>query len=424
MANAFNKEEIVAWEQLIEGFEDGEVMSKNVSKYQISGTDAARTNDTIWRPYKYIATSYDGMDQTANFKDQTQLAVPATIGFKKSSPFILDASELRDALQQQRLGEAARQKLSSDINTAVARTAAMQGTVVVTKNGAAGSYDDIALADAALTEQGISMEDRKFVLSARDYNGLAGDLAKGTRSFTSNPKSADAYTRSFVGEVAGFDTFKADYVPRLTASTATGVTINGANQFYVPKATSTGTAGEVNNVDNRYQTITVASTGSLAVGDAFTIAGVESVHHINKEPTGQLKTFRVIKVNSATSVVISPPIVSAQGGSQAELQYKNVSATPATGAVVTLLNIKTAYANPFWHKDAIELIPASAAVPRDAGAAVLTYRTESGIEIVFQKQYDINTMRTKYRLDTWFGVVMNNPEMCGIELFNQSNGAP
>lgn len=419
MANAFNKEEIVAWEQLCEGFEDSEVMAKNVSKYQISGTDAARTNDTIWRPYKYIATSYDGMDQTANFKDQTQLSVPATIGFKKSSPFVLDASELRDALQQNRLGEAARQKLGSDINTAVARTAAMQGTVVVTKTGAASGYDDIALADAALTEQGVSIEDRKFILSARDYNGLAGDLAKSTRSFTGN-KSADAYTRSFVGEVAGFDTFKADYVPRLVAATATGVTIGAANQYYVPKATSTAATGEVGNVDNRYQTITVASTGSLAVGDAFTIAGVESVHHINKEATGQLKTFRVIKVNSATSVVISPPIISGQGGSQAELQYKNVSATPANGAVITLLNIKTAYANPFWHRDAIELIPAQAAVPRDAGAAVMTYRTESGIEIVFQKQYDINTMKTKFRLDTWFGVTMNNPEMCGIELFGQT----
>lgn len=419
MANAFNKEEIVAWEQLCEGFEDSEVMAKNVSKYQISGTDAARTNDTIWRPMPYIATSYDGMDQTANFKDKTELSVPATIGFKKSSPFLLDAAELRDALQQQRLGEAARQKLASDINTAVARTAAMQGTIVVTRPSTASSYDDIALADAALTEQGINSENRKFILSARDYNGLAGDLAKATRSFTGN-KSNDAYTRSFVGEVAGFDTFKADYVPRLSAATATGVTIGAANQFYTPKATSQAATGEVGNVDNRYQTITVASTGSLKVGDAFTIAGVESVHHINKEATGQLKTFRVIAVNSATSVVISPPIISAQGGSEAEKQYQNVSATPANGAVINILNIKTAYANPFWHKNAIELIPAVAAVPRDAGAAVMTYRTESGIEIVMQKQYDINTMKTRFRLDTWFGVVMTNPEMCGIELFNQT----
>ncbi|MDQ9124784.1 P22 phage major capsid protein family protein, partial [Acinetobacter baumannii] len=105
-------------------------------------------------------------------------------------------------------------------------------------------------------------------------------------------------------------------------------------------------------------TITVAVTGgALKEGDAFTITGVESVHQITKQATGQLKTFRIVKVNSPTSVVISPPIISAQGGSEAEKQYQNVSATPANGAVITMLNTATAFANPFWHRDAIELIP-------------------------------------------------------------------
>ncbi|MDV2948721.1 P22 phage major capsid protein family protein, partial [Acinetobacter baumannii] len=105
-------------------------------------------------------------------------------------------------------------------------------------------------------------------------------------------------------------------------------------------------------------------------------------------------------VNSPTSVVISPPIISAQGGSEAEKQYQNVSATPANGAVITMLNTATAFAKPFWHRDAIELIPARYAVPTNAGAAVLRATTDQGIELVFQKQYDINTMKTKYRLDT------------------------
>jgi hypothetical protein len=40
--------------------------------------------------------------------------------------------------------------------------------------------------------------------------------------------------------------------------------------------------------------------------------------------------------------------------------------------------------------------------------------TENGIEVTWQKQYDINTMKTKYRLDTLFGVVNKQPEMSGI----------
>lgn len=418
MSNSFSKEERVAFEDMLEGFQDQLVLSKLVNKYRMSDVEAERSNNTIWRPMPYIATSYDGMDQTGNFKDKTQLSVPATIGYKKSSPWILDAQELRDQLQENRLGDAAKQKLASDINVAVTKVASLQGTLVVKRTGAATGFDDVALADAIMNEQGIPMNDRRIALATRDYNSMAGDLAKRQNVVG---KVQTAYDRAYIGDVAGFDAFKLDYSERLGAATATGVTIGAANQFYVPKATSTATTGEVGNVDNRYQTITVAVTGgALKEGDAFTITGVESVHQITKQATGQLKTFRVVKVNSPTSVVISPPIISAQGGSEAEKQYQNVSATPANGAVITMLNTATAYANPFWHRDAIELIPARYAVPTNAGAAVMRATTDQGIELVFQKQYDINTMKTKYRLDTMFGVVMVNPEMAGIELFNQT----
>lgn len=418
MSNSFSKEERVAFEDMLEGFQDQLVLSKLVNKYRMSDVEAERSNNTIWRPMPYIATSYDGMDQTGNFKDKTQLSVPATIGYKKSSPWILDAQELRDQLQENRLGDAAKQKLASDINLAVSKVASLQGTLVVKRTGAATGFDDVALADAIMNEQGIPMNDRRIALATRDYNSMAGDLAKRQNVVG---KVQTAYDRAYIGDVAGFDAFKLDYSERLGAATATGVTIGAANQFYVPKATSTAATGEVGNVDNRYQTISVAVTGgALKEGDAFTITGVESVHQITKQATGQLKTFRVVKVNSATSIVISPPIVSAQGASEAEKQYQNVSATPANGAVITMLNTATAYANPFWHRDAIELIPARYAVPTNAGAAVLRATTDQGIELVFQKQYDINTMKTKYRLDTMFGVVMVNPEMAGIELFNQT----
>lgn len=418
MSNSFSKEERVAFEDMLEGFQDQLVLSKLVNKYRMSDVEAERSNNTIWRPMPYIATSYDGMDQTGNFKDKTQLSVPATIGYKKSSPWILDAQELRDQLQENRLGDAAKQKLASDINLAVSKVASLQGTLVVKRTGAATGFDDVALADAIMNEQGIPMNDRRIALATRDYNSMAGDLAKRQNVVG---KVQTAYDRAYIGDVAGFDAFKLDYSERLGAATATGVTIGAANQFYVPKATSVAATGEVSNVDNRYQTLNVAVTGgALKEGDAFTIAGVESVHQITKQPTGQLKTFRVVKVNSPTSIVISPPIVSAQGASEAEKQYQNVSATPANGVVITMLNTATAYANPFWHRDAIELIPARYAVPTNAGAAVLRATTDQGIELVFQKQYDINTMKTKYRLDTMFGVVMVNPEMAGIELFNQT----
>lgn len=423
MSNSFSKEEIVAWEDMVEGFEDGLVLSKNISTFNTDQTQMERSNDTIWRPMPYIAQSFDGMDQTANFVDQTQLSVPARIGYKKSSPWIMDAVQLRDALQENRLGMAARQKLASDINVAVMNVAAQQGTLVVKRTVAASGYDDVAQCEAIMNEQGISGLDRYLALSTRDYNGMAKDLQTASRSF-GNKKSDNAYEKSFVGEVASFDTFKLDYANRIAAAAGgAGLTVStlvGAANYWIPKATSVAATGEMSNVDNRYQRITISSTTSVVAGDCFTIAGVNAVHHITKVDTGQLKTFRVISVDSATTMTISPPIISTQGGTDAEKQYQNVTVTTSATAAIVFLNTVSAYVNPFWHRDAFELLPGRYAVPEGTGAAVMRATTEQGIELVFTKQFDINTLKCKYRIDTIFGVACVQPEMAGLILFAQT----
>ena len=76
----FSKEERVAFEDILEGFEDALVISRNVSKYNVGDTMSERANDIIWRPVPYIGVTYDGTDQTANFQDYTQLSVPAALG--------------------------------------------------------------------------------------------------------------------------------------------------------------------------------------------------------------------------------------------------------------------------------------------------------------------------------------------------------
>ncbi len=422
MANSFSKEERVAFEDILAGFNDALVLSSLVSKYNTNGAEMERSSDTISRPMPYIAQSYDGSDATSNFGDNTQLSVPATIGYQKHSTALLTAKELRDQLQENRLGSSAAQKLASDINVATLTVASNQGTIVSKRTTAAGGYSDIAEADALMNEQGVMMDGRNFALSSRDYNGMAGDLAARQ---TMNEMPTEAYRRSYVGEVAGFQTFKMDYANRLTAAAGTTVTVNGANQYHTPAATSTAATGEVSNVDNRTQSLVVAvGGGTVKVGDAFTIAGVNAVHHITKQDTGQLKTFRVTGIVSGSggsgTITISPAIVSNGGSTDAEAQYQNVTATPADGAAITFLNTADAAVNCFWHRDAIELLPASLAVPTDAGADIMRATTDQGVELVMQKQFDINTQKTKYRWDTLFGVALLQPEMAGIMLFSQT----
>jgi hypothetical protein len=423
MANAFSKEERVAFELLLEGFQDACILSKAASIYNTDQVTMERTSDVIWRPQPYISQSFDGMDQTSNFKDYTQLSVPATIGYSKSVPWVLNAKELRDALQEQRLGASAKQKLASDINVAVMNVASLQGSLVVKRTSAASGFDDVALCEAIMNEQGVNFEDRYLALSTRDYNGMASNLQTASRSF-GNSKSDDAYERAFVGRVASFDTLKLDYAVRKAAAAGSGITIDTRDagaQYYTPKATSTAATGERNNVDNRFQQVTVSSTTNVAAGDCFTIANVEAVHHITKQSTGQLKTFRVISVDSGTTMTITPPLITNQVAADASAEYQNCTVTSKSQtAAITFLNTAAAYLNPFWQKDAIEIIPGRYAVPTDAGTAVMRASTDQGIELVMQKWYDINTMKIKYRLDTLFGVVNKQPEMSGVILFSQS----
>lgn len=240
MANSFSKEERVAFENLLEGFNDALVLSKNVSVYNTDQTMMARTNDVIWRPMPYIAQSVSSTPGTAlaGYQNMTQLSVPATLGNSRTVPWTMTTLDLRDALQEGRLGDSAKQKLASDINLSIMTTAANYGSLVVTVSGAAGDYDDVALCDSIMNEQGVMTNDRYMALSSRDYNGLASNIANAQARSFQGPKSNNAYERSFVGMVAGFETFKLDYANRVTAAAGGVVTIDtqvAAGNYYVPK---------------------------------------------------------------------------------------------------------------------------------------------------------------------------------------------
>jgi len=421
MANNFSKEERVAFEDILAGFNDQLVLSKAAKVYRTNGQLMERANDTIWRPMPYVLNSQDRtLGVAVTPKAGTQLSVPATLGFKKNVPWEMNALELRDALQEGRLGEAAYQRLATDVNLAAMDLAANQGTLVVARTNAAGSYDDVARCDTLMNQTGVPSNDRHMFLSSASYNGMANNLAIATRSM-GNPKSDQAYERGLVGPVAGFTTHKLDYSNRIAATTAT-VTIatNGAQVRYVPAATSTSVGGQI-NVDNRYQQVTVSTTTGVTAGAAFTIAGIEAVHLITKRSTGQPKTFRVISIDSGTTMTISPPMIGANSSpTAAEEQYKNISVASTSGtAAITWLSVDASDINPFFYRDAMEILPGRYSLPENAGVDIMRGTTDQGFEVVMGKKFDNSTFVTLYTLDILFGVVMTQPEMAGILLFDQ-----
>lgn len=424
MPNNFSKEERVAFDKVLEDFDDLLVISRAANNLGLGAPQQSeRQSDRLWLPMPYGAVTYDGMDQTANFGDITQLSVPVGLGIHKSAPGTMTSKELRDPMQLQRYGDAAKKKLASDINYSLFMTAAMQGSVVSKVVGAATGYDDVAQIDAQLTEIGVPVQDRVAFYSPRDYNKMAGDLAKRQ---TVQGKVQAAYEKAYIGDIAGFDTYKNDQTIRLPAATATGVVMNGANQRYIPIGSTKDSAGNTTNIDNRWQTISVTvGASTIKVGDAFTIAGVNSVHHITKQDTGQLKTFRVTAIVTGAggtgTIQITPPIISADvAPTRAELQYKNVTIAPPTGAALVFLNTQTTAINPFFVKDSLVLIPGSFAVDPNDGWQVMRAVTDQGIAITYARQGSINDFSVKYRWDVDYGTGLLNTEFSGIQLFNQT----
>lgn len=426
MPSAFTRSEQVMFDKMVEGFDDALVIAKaaDIDNSLMSGENAERSGDRFWVPQPLISTSFDGFDQTSNFGDGTELSVPVSIGYHKSVPLKLTAKNLRNERFLANKSKSAKQKLASDVNLALYNTVALQGAIFVKRTVAPTGFDDVALADAALTEIGVPMGDRFYFASPRTANAMAGNLAsRGTFS----GEVQNAYERARLGiDIAGFDVYKNDQSIRLTAAAATGVTVNGANQRYVPKATSTAATGEISNVDNRYSNLAVTVTsGTAKVGDAFTIAGVNSVHGITKQDTGQLQTFRIIAIVSGAggtgTWTVAPAIISADSSpTRPEQEYKNVTTVPANGAALTFLNTTAADMNPFFKRESLLLVPGSFSVEPDDGWKVMRATTDLGVAITYARQGEINDLSVKARWDVDFGAALLNPLMAGVEMFNQA----
>lgn len=420
MATSFTKQEQVMFDKVIEGFDDLLVIAKGAELYDpLTAQEAVNARDKFWVPAPMIGASYDGFDQSANFDGLTELNVPASVGYHKAVPKTLSSKNLRNTFAMDQFGKAAKQKLVSDVNLAVFNTAALYGSVFSKRTAAASGYDDVADLDVRFTRIGVPQDNRMAFYSPSAMNAMAGNLAGRSED---SARSRNAYERALIRhDVAGFQVFKNDQEIRLAAASGGATTVNGANQRTVPAATVTS-AGLEENKDNRYTdlVITAATYANVKIGDAFTIAGVNELHLITKQDTGQLKTFRVVDKPAANTIRIWPAIIDAAEGSIGSKEYANVSATPANGASITWLNTTAGALNPFFRKESLILIPGTFTVDPEDGWQVMRATTDLGIGITYTRQGAINDLSVKVRWDIDFGTALLNPEMAGVQMFSQA----
>jgi hypothetical protein len=420
MADAFSKNELVMFETMGEKFDALNVAIKHCRKMNPPALESTRANDTFWLPQPYISRTVDGQSLSdSDWKDKTQQSIPLSISNTKNVLWDLTGWDMRDPSQQDWLADAGARALSAVVNKSVVDSVCSLGALVVTSTGAASGYADLAACQTRMVQEECWMGAKTpvYLANSTDFQNLAANLAGRD---TVQGKVQDVYDRSQIGMGAGFNVYQDSYLPRLDTGSFTTTTVTGA-QSYVPVATSTNAInGGQSNKDNRFMTLTVGATANLVAGDVITIAGCNAVSMINKQDQGFLRRFRVVSVDSGTTVTITPPVINVAGSNQSEKDYGNVTAAAGAGVTVTKVSYDDAQYNAFWLPDSIYFATSTPDIPDLPGIATRSLTTDSGIRIVWAKQGTINNMGRKDRLYISYGVANANPQMNGIQLFNQT----
>lgn len=412
MANALAKDLEFNFEQFVIGFDAACVISNEAAFYSPDQTSMQRAGDTVYRPMDYHMSITQGLDiSAATPTDVIQRMVPATYKTPQNILYAFDAKEMRDPLHMQKSGEAAGLRLSAQIDSDIYSAVALQGANVVKKVGTL-NWDDGALAEAVLLSKGMPLGSRrKFFMNPFDYKDVAKDL--GNRAYLGQT-NLDAYERSRVPDIAGFQTFRTDNLINLPAvGTVTGTTVSGAQSF-----TPSSMTGDL-PTDNRRMTLVVAGANiaNIKNGDAFVIGSaataVNAVHNITKDDTGQQQTFRVISGGGTANLVITPAII-------ATGPYQNVNIAAGAGAAITFLNTVSKPVNPFWVDGAVELMVGKLAFPSGQGAQVMTATSKNGVPLIMSYQFDHLKAKTTCRYTALYAATVLQPELAGVVIANQT----
>jgi len=407
MANQNTKDLEIMFENYVEDYDANCVISQAVATTFPSPESMQRAGDTFYRPQDYHMNVVTGLDVSGASKtDLIERQIPTVYRQPDNIIWELNAKEMRDEQHMIKSGQAASKRLAAEIDKNLYSVIANRAGMVVT-SAAALSWEDAAQAEAVMLSRGISPAGSKLFMNPFDYKDVIKDL--GNRAYMTD-WSKSAYDRSQVPDIANFQTFRTDNQANLIAvGTVSGTTSNGSQSHTV-----TAMTGDV-PTDNRQMAYSVsgANIANTKNGDAFSIAGINAVHNIDKTDTNQPMTFRIVSGGGTASLIISPAII-------ATGPYQNVTAVSAGGAALTFLNIADNPVNVFWGEDAVSLDYGKLAFPTDEGAKVMTANTKNGVPLIMSYEFDHLKAVTTVRFTTLYAATVLQPERCGIILPNQT----
>ncbi|MGL9737455.1 P22 phage major capsid protein family protein [Serratia sp. (in: enterobacteria)] len=403
-------------------------MAQKTKEFTPPAPAMQRSGNTFWLPVEQEAPTQEGWDLTGKETDVLELSVKCNMGAPDNEFFQLRADDLRDERSYRHRINASAKKLANNVEKAIAQQAVDMGSLVVTNSQpistAAGSgWDFVADAEEFMFARELNRDaGLSFFFNSDDYKKAGHDLVN-RDMFGRIPE--DAYKNGTIQrQVAGFDdVLRSPKMPTLAASTATGLTVSGAQKFK-PEAWHLDADGNKENVDNRIAVVKLSAGTGLKRGDKISFAGVKYLAQMAKNVLTQDATFTVVAVNGA-NVTIAPKPVALDDTSltAAERAYANVNTSLADTMAVNILNVKTAKTNVFWADDSIRLVSQPIPATHELFAGM---KTESfaipgvGINGIFATQGDISTLAGKCRIALWYSACAVRPEAIGVGLANQT----
>lgn len=374
--------------------------------------------NVIWRPYQQHAPIIDGWDLTGQETDIIEEGYPAQLGTPKNDFVKQRADDMRDMRFWERRGQESGRRQVSEQNKLISQAISLQGSKFYRSDAVSG-YDFVSQGQALLNETQQYNSGRNYILNDRDTLKFGSDLA-GRQTLQGRPENV--WKTGQLGQnIAGFDVFTGSFLPTLAGGANPGTSVTAdVSEKPQPGTVATNGTGVVTNYDARLGTIPVTASTAYNVGDKISFAGVQSLGLMDKTETGVEMTFTVVGKPNATTLQVYPKPIAADDAALSTLEkaYANINTQIKSGDIVDRLNIDTtAKSNLFWDKSAIEVlggsIPAQLMSEYD-GMKVLTTTMSNGQEMYMVYDGKIEDMSFRFRLFTWYGVTVCNPQNCGV----------
>lgn len=419
-----------AIDEVVETVQNLTPMAGKTTTYTPPAESMQRSNNTVWMPVEQEAPTQTGWDLTNKATGLLELSVKCNMGDPDNDFFQIRADDIRDERTWRRRVKASGMKLANNIESTIAKQATDMGSLVVHDARSIGpatglsGWDFISDAERLMFARELNRDmGISYFLNPDDYRKSGRDLTAGD-IFGRVPE--EAYRNGTIQrQIAGFDeVLRSPKLPSVVASTATGITVSGAQKFK-PQAWVADADGNRENVDNRVATVTVSSSTGLKRGDKISFTGVKFLSQMAKNVLTDDATFSITRVIDGTHIEITPKPVALDDATllPEEKAYANVNTSLAAAMTINLLNVATTTANVFWADDSIRLL--SQPIPTThqlfAGMKTQTFTIPGvGINGIMAMQGDINTFSAKCRIAVWYAACAVRPEAIGVGLPNQT----